>query len=219
MRVFTTTQVATICQVAPKTVHKWFDKCGLKGYRVPESNARRIPADALVEFLRLHNNPIPQELLEFDPGKNATPLRAKMTLYVASRASIPERSAMWRDLRDRHGWPIISTWIDEAGENETDNMSELWSRIAGEIHRSSGLLLYAGSGDTPLKGALVEVGMAIAFEKPVAIVARECERNSKALRPIGSWANHPLCSFHLTVADAWAHIQRVAVLQHKQENR
>ncbi len=55
--VLTTGEVAKICNVAPRTVSKWFDSGQLKGYRIPGSKDRRIPADELVQFMRLHNMP------------------------------------------------------------------------------------------------------------------------------------------------------------------
>ena len=45
-KVFTTGQVAKICQVAPRTVSKWFDSGRLKGYRIPGSQDRRIPRES-----------------------------------------------------------------------------------------------------------------------------------------------------------------------------
>ena len=41
--VLTTGDVAKICNVAPRTVSKWFDSGQLKGYRIPGSKDRRIP--------------------------------------------------------------------------------------------------------------------------------------------------------------------------------
>ena len=35
--VLTTGEVAKICNVAPRTVSKWFDSGSLKGYRIPGS--------------------------------------------------------------------------------------------------------------------------------------------------------------------------------------
>lgn len=55
--VLTTGEVAKICNVAPRTVSKWFDTGQLKGYRIPGSKDRRIPVDELVQFMRLHNMP------------------------------------------------------------------------------------------------------------------------------------------------------------------
>ena len=45
-----------------RTVTKWFDSGRLKGYRIPGSKDRRVPADALVRFLTDHRVPIPPEL-------------------------------------------------------------------------------------------------------------------------------------------------------------
>ena len=56
--VLTTGQVAEICQVAPRTVSKWFDSGELKGYRVPGSKDRRIPVNDLIRFLRRHGMPL-----------------------------------------------------------------------------------------------------------------------------------------------------------------
>ncbi len=56
--VLTTGEVAKICNVAPRTVSKWFDKGQLKGYRIPGSKDRRIPVNELVRFMKMHNMPI-----------------------------------------------------------------------------------------------------------------------------------------------------------------
>lgn len=114
--------------------------------------------------------------------------------YVASRASIPERSAMWRDLRAR-GANIISSWIDEAGVGETGDFSELWTRIMAEIHHSDGLVLFLHPDDFPLKGALIETGMAIGMGKPVHIYAKGVEMEGITFRPVGSWIKHPSVRF------------------------
>ena len=56
--VLTTGQVAKICNVAPRTVSKWFDSGQLRGYRIPGSKDRRIPLGQLVRFMRAHNIPL-----------------------------------------------------------------------------------------------------------------------------------------------------------------
>ncbi len=56
--VLTTGDVAEICQVAPRTVSKWFDSGQLKGYRVPGSKDRRIPVADLMKFMREHGMPL-----------------------------------------------------------------------------------------------------------------------------------------------------------------
>lgn len=57
-KVFTTGQVAKICQVAPRTVSKWFDSGRLQGYRIPGSQDRRIPRDKLIKFLKENGMPL-----------------------------------------------------------------------------------------------------------------------------------------------------------------
>ena len=56
--VLTTGEVAKICNVAPRTVSKWFDSGQLRGYRIPGSKDRRIPVDQLVRFMRAHGIPL-----------------------------------------------------------------------------------------------------------------------------------------------------------------
>ena len=56
--VLTTGEVAKICNVAPRTVSKWFDSGQLRGYRIPGSKDRRIPFNALVRFMKQHNIPM-----------------------------------------------------------------------------------------------------------------------------------------------------------------
>ena len=56
--VLTTGDVARICNVAPRTVSKWFDTGQLRGYRIPGSKDRRIPLDQLVSFMRIHGMPL-----------------------------------------------------------------------------------------------------------------------------------------------------------------
>jgi len=55
--VLTTGDVARICNVAPRTVSKWFDTGQLKGYRIPGSKDRRIPMSELIRFMKAHNIP------------------------------------------------------------------------------------------------------------------------------------------------------------------
>lgn len=117
-----------------------------------------------------------------------------MTLiYIASRASIPQRAALWRAFRAA-GVPIISTWIDEAAEGDTNDFEELWIRISEEIAKADRLVLYARPEDFPLKGALIEVGIALGLNKPVTVCLPEVVLEGKTLRPIGSWIKHPLVS-------------------------
>ncbi len=56
--VLTTGQVAKLCNVAPRTVSKWFDTGQLRGYRIPGSKDRRIPVSQLVRFMKAHGMPL-----------------------------------------------------------------------------------------------------------------------------------------------------------------
>lgn len=56
--VLTTGDVARICNVAPRTVSKWFDSGRLPGYRIPGSKDRRIPIDQLIRFMKAHDMPL-----------------------------------------------------------------------------------------------------------------------------------------------------------------
>lgn len=124
------------------------------------------------------------------PAPSAAPAQQSKGIYVASRASVPARPQMWCSLRAK-GWPIVSTWIDEAGEGETGDFTDLWQRIHDEIAASRGVILYAEESDFPLKGAFIECGMALGMGKPVAVVLK-FPLMDRSMRPLGSWGNHPL---------------------------
>lgn len=87
------------------------------------------------------------------------------TVYIASKSA---HGARWRTLRAA-GFPIISTWIDESGDGETKSWSDLWRRCVSEAAAADFTILYRHPGEY-LKGALVEVGAALAAGKQVIIV-------------------------------------------------
>jgi CheY-like chemotaxis protein len=62
-RYWGTQHIARMCQVTPATVANWIDQGHLPGHRTP-TGRRRVEADALVEFLRAHDMPVPPELRE-----------------------------------------------------------------------------------------------------------------------------------------------------------
>jgi two-component system response regulator RpaA len=55
--VFTTGEIAAMCNVAPRTVSKWFDTGKLKGYRIPGSEDRRVTPEELLKFFQTNNMP------------------------------------------------------------------------------------------------------------------------------------------------------------------
>ena len=56
--VLTTGEVAKICNVASRTVSKWFDSGQMRGYRIPGSKDRRIPVSNLRKFMKNHGIPM-----------------------------------------------------------------------------------------------------------------------------------------------------------------
>ncbi len=56
--VLTTGEVAKVCNVAPRTVSKWFDSGQIEGYRIPGSKDRRIPVAQLLQFMKAHGIPM-----------------------------------------------------------------------------------------------------------------------------------------------------------------
>jgi excisionase family DNA binding protein len=58
--VFTTGEVADICNLSQQTIIRCFDSGRLRGYRVPGSRFRRIPRDALIQFMKENNIPLDQ---------------------------------------------------------------------------------------------------------------------------------------------------------------
>jgi excisionase family DNA binding protein len=63
--VFSTGEVAEICNISQQTVIRCFDSGRLKGFRVPGSRFRRIPRESLIQFMK--ENDIPLDNL--DMGK------------------------------------------------------------------------------------------------------------------------------------------------------
>lgn len=135
----------------------------------------------------------------------------KKGIYIASRASLPQRSATWRTLRDE-GYPIISSWIDEIDktyrfetpEESEEFISHLWLRFSQEIQRAERLIVYAEPDDFPLKGTLVEVGIALGCNTPVYLVLPGVDIEADTYRPVGSWINHPLVKQVASLEEALA---------------
>lgn len=115
-------------------------------------------------------------------------------IYVASRTRHAYR---WREAR-AYGYPVCSTWIDEAGEGESPCLSDLWDRCVLEASTADALVVYRERGEV-LKGAYVEVGAALSSGVPVYAVG--CSDVT--------FINHPLVrqvpTLELAMAAALAH--------------
>lgn len=86
-------------------------------------------------------------------------------IYVASKTKHAKR---WLTFRDA-GYPINSTWLNEAGPNESSDLTDLWTRCCIEAKQAGVLVAYREKGEI-LKGAMIEIGVALSAPKPVLIV-------------------------------------------------
>lgn len=86
-------------------------------------------------------------------------------IYVASKV---RHAPTWKTIR-ASGLPIISTWIDEAGQGESGDLTDLWRRCIMEASTAEVLIVYR-LPDEALKGAWAEVGAALACGVPVYAV-------------------------------------------------
>lgn len=91
-------------------------------------------------------------------------------IYIASKA-VPH-GKRWRDLRDNHGVPFISSWIDLGGREDITSWPDLWATCLKEVQQAKALIVYAEPGEI-LKGAWIEVGAALAAGVPVIGVGIE----------------------------------------------
>ena len=107
-------------------------------------------------------------------------------IYIASKTIHADR---WRKLR-LMGYPINSTWIDEAGAGESKDLADLWRRCVAEASSAEVLVLYRQPSET-LKGGWVELGAALASGVPVFAVGIEeyTIANDKRIRHFKSMAD------------------------------
>lgn len=99
--VFTTGEVADICNISQQTVIRCFDNGRLKGFRVPGSRFRRIPRESLIQFMQ--ENSIPLERL--DAGR-------KRVLVVDDEPEIVEMLVEWLERDGRFEVATASTGFD-----------------------------------------------------------------------------------------------------------
>ena len=126
-----------------------------------------------------------------------------MSVYVSARAAFPARAARIRRWRDMNRFEINSTWIDDGTSDQIADFPALWAKIEREIREANGLVLYALAPDFPLRGALVEVGMAIGIGKRVAVFSPGVVISGPTRRPFGSWLSMPQCRLCENFLDAY----------------
>jgi excisionase family DNA binding protein len=99
--VFSTGEVAEICNISQQTVIRCFDNGRLRGFRVPGSRFRRIPRESLIQFMQENN--IPLERL--DAGR-------KRVLVVDDEPEIVEMLVEWLERDGRFEVATASTGFD-----------------------------------------------------------------------------------------------------------
>jgi nucleoside 2-deoxyribosyltransferase len=107
-----------------------------------------------------------------------------MKIYIASKA---HHRARWRQLREE-GAPINSRWIDVDDKYSADpsdlDYADLWSKCVTDVTVCDALVVYVEPGEI-LKGALVEMGIAIGMNIPVFLVGR-----AEDFLANGTWMNY-----------------------------
>ncbi|HXG11088.1 MAG TPA: response regulator [Gemmataceae bacterium] len=180
-KVFTTGQVAKICQVAPRTVSKWFDSGRLRGYRIPGSQDRRIPREALIRFLKENNMPL--GALEEEGWHKILIIGAEKLFTDRLRELLPETDDYKHEVahsgfeagtlaQSFHPDTII---IDLAmGRSEALQIAQ---NLRRNPHYEQTLIIALASEDEPDPDALKNYGFNDAFKKPfdVALLAERIQ--------------------------------------------
>ncbi len=176
-KVFTTGQVAKICQVAPRTVSKWFDSGKLRGYRIPGSQDRRIPRDQLIRFLKENNMPL--GALEEEGWHKILVVGAEPLFLDRLRELLPEDEDFKYEVAHsgfEAGTQASSFHPDSIVIDLAMGRSEAL-QIAANLRRNEAyndtLIIALASEDEPNPEGLSEYGYSDAFKKPfdVALLA------------------------------------------------
>jgi two-component system, OmpR family, response regulator RpaA len=187
-KVFTTGQVAKICKVAPRTVSKWFDSGRLRGYRIPGSQDRRIPREALIRFLKEYGMPLGE--LEEEGWHKVLIIGAEQLFVDRVRELLPEDDDYKYELANSgfeagtaaqsfHPDTII---VDLAmGRSEALQIAQ---NLRRNEHYKDTLILALASEDEPNPEALTQYGFNDAFKKPfdVALLAERIRTVVEAKR-------------------------------------
>lgn len=168
--VMTTGEVARICNVAPRTVSKWFDSGQLRGYRIPGSKDRRIPVDHLLRFMRAHGIPLNgldagQKrvlVLDGDDGLRETiakALSANRGFEVLTAASAFEAGAIAAEFK-----PHVIV-VDVALPDVSPLSLLRWVRSCENLHETALIGMATGLSD-PDGQALLQQGFDAFLAKP-----------------------------------------------------
>jgi len=113
--------------------------------------------------------------------------------YTASKL---EKAPMWKRLQDEWPFEFTARWFQYHVGKVPDTPSFakfFWQEGEQDVRRSDVVICYCEGGDV-LRGALVEVGIAIAWGKPVIVVGDNPST--------GTWSYHPLVFRVATLEEA-----------------
>ena len=119
-------------------------------------------------------------------------------VYIASKLSYAKRFRDLREIWGMRGVDLHARWFDQAElehvnhELTPHDFHVFWLVDEEDVRQSDAVILYAENGDR-LRGALVEVGMAIALGKLVIVIGDHPD--------YGTWQHHPV----VTRADSLDH--------------
>jgi len=93
------------------------------------------------------------------------------TFYTAGKVW---QNTKFQFLRDTLGMPVKARWIDLDNDSDfvLNQKDKLWTLCYEDVRDSDFVLLYCEDFNEEQRGALVEIGMAFGFGKPVYAVGR-----------------------------------------------
>ena len=140
-----------------------------EGHEVPGARDAIVEAASALEALISRSEVMEEALREKPSMLISLSLNAPRGIYTASKT---RHAPMWQQYRS-DGYPVISTWIDEAGPGETQDHNDLWQRCIRESQMCEAMVVYREPDDV-LKGAWLEMGVALGAGVPVfAVGCRE----------------------------------------------
>ena len=99
-------------------------------------------------------------------------MKEERTSWLHSTAGKVWHAPKFQELRDEIGMPVQARWIDLDNDSDfvRNKKNELWRLCFEDVRDSDFVLFYAEDFEEEQRGALVEIGMAYGFQKPVYAV-------------------------------------------------
>lgn len=103
-------------------------------------------------------------------------------VYIASKM---HHAPKWREAYSREDIHVVSRWpfLETQVDDRPSNCRKFWQDDFTDVQSCAVLILFAEEGEN-LRGALVEVGIALALGKFVIVIGEHHDH--------GTWWHHPL---------------------------